>query len=125
MALPDPWPDGWPPPAYLYARTGVGTLEDVTRAGQHLARAGLNLDWQDINRMAAIGRNTWTGIAHGLVATVDAHRRPALEPSQPRLLDRLLRRTRFPAIIARRWTVCAYCRKVRRDPTEYCPGCGW
>ena len=44
-----------------------------------------------------------------------------LAPEPLALLDRALRQIRFPARIARRWTVCA---RVRRDPTDHCPRCG-
>lgn len=47
-----------------------------------------------------------------------------LAPEPLALLDRALRQIRFPARIARRWAVCAYCARVRRDPTDHCPGCG-
>lgn len=52
----------------------------------------------------------------------EAHER--ITPEPPSLLDRALRRTRFPAFIARRWTVCTFCARVRRDPTTECPRCG-
>lgn len=51
----------------------------------------------------------------------EAHER--IQPEPVALLDRIVRRIRFPAIIARRWYVCPACARVRRDPTTNCPRC--